>query len=52
MKKKKSYSQTFVVKETSATLVDFFNKLREQKMAKIEELRSKKNIYFPASSTK
>lgn len=52
MKEKKSYSQTFVVKNTSTALVDFFNKLRDHKMSKIEELRSKKDIYFPVSTSK
>ena len=52
MKEKKSYSKTFVVKNTSTALVDFFNKLRDHKMSKIEELRSKKDIYFTASTSK
>ena len=48
----KSHSRTFVVEKTSKSLVDFLNKLRDQKMAKLEELRSKKSIYFPASESK
>lgn len=52
MKQKKSYTQTFVVEKSSAALVEFFNKLRDQKMAQLEELRNKKDIYFPKTTSK
>lgn len=52
MNRSKSHSRTFVVEKTSTALVNLLNKLRDQKMTKLEELRSKKSIYFPASESK
>jgi hypothetical protein len=44
----KSYTENaLVVKNPSKALVNFVNKLRERKMQQLEELRSKKDIYFP-----
>lgn len=42
-----NYSQeTLVIKKPSKALVDLMDKLRDRKMAQLEELRNKKDFYF------
>ena len=46
--KQKSYTQeTLVVEKPSKDLANFLDKLRERKMAQLEDLRNNKDFYFP-----
>lgn len=38
--------ETLVIENPSKALVDLMNKLRDRKMAQLEELRHKKDFYF------
>lgn len=38
--------ETLVIEKPSKALVDLMNKLRDRKMAQLEELRNKKDFYF------
>lgn len=42
------YTQvSLVIENPSKALVDLMNKLRNRKMSRLEELRNKKDFYFP-----
>lgn len=48
--KQKSYTQeALVIEKPSKVLVDFLDKLRDRKISQLEELRNKKDFYFPKS---
>lgn len=45
-----STNETLTIENPSKELLDFVDKLRNRKLSKLEELRSKKNFYFPSQS--
>lgn len=47
MKKSNHTQETLVIENPSKALLDFVNMLRDRKMSRLEELRNKKDFYFP-----